>query len=66
VLANNAGMKITDVATAELLRLIRASESSADPDEYALRVLRAELSRRLDAAIVNGDHRPPQRTEARP
>ncbi len=64
MLANNAGMKITDVVTTELLRLIRATECSSDPDEYALRVLRAELSRRLDAAAVNGDNCPPQRGEA--
>jgi hypothetical protein len=51
VLANNAGMKITDLPTAELLRVIRATECSSDPDHYALRVLHAELSRRLGVPV---------------
>ena len=57
MLANNAGMKITDLPTAELLRLIQATERSSDPDQYALRVLRAELSRRLDATLQTGSNR---------
>jgi hypothetical protein len=43
-------MRISDLPTAELLRLLRASERAADPDEYALSVLRRELARRLDLA----------------
>jgi hypothetical protein len=60
-------MKITQIPTAELLRLIQASERSSDPDEYALRVLRAELSRRLDAAAhVGGKSSTEQRAGATP
>jgi hypothetical protein len=49
-------MKITDLPTAELLRLIRASERASDPDEYALAVLRRELIRRLDLARAQDRH----------
>lgn len=49
-MATIAAMKITDLPTAELTRLLRATEDSSDPDEYALRVLREELNRRLDLA----------------
>ena len=40
-------MKITELSMPELLKLLRASENSPHPDEYAVRVLRDELSRRL-------------------
>jgi len=40
------GMLLTQLATTELLRLIRAGERSPDPDRYALAVLREELERR--------------------
>jgi hypothetical protein len=43
-------MKISDLPSAELLRLLRVSERASDPDEYALSVLRQELTRRLDLA----------------
>jgi hypothetical protein len=43
-------MKVSDLPTAKLLRLLRASERASDPDEYALSVLRRELNRRLDLA----------------
>lgn len=43
-------MKITELPTAEINRLLRATENSPDPDEYALRILRDELDRRLDLA----------------
>jgi hypothetical protein len=59
-------MKISDLPTAELLRLLRATEHSNDPDQYALRVLRAELSRRLDA-VAHTDGQPQTRhRETRP
>jgi len=43
-------MKISDLSATELLRLLRVSEQSSDPDDYALSVLRRELDRRLDLA----------------
>jgi hypothetical protein len=49
-------MKITDLPTAELLRLIRISEWASDPDEYVLSVLRRELNRRLDLAKRQDRH----------
>lgn len=48
-------MKISNLPTADLLRLLRASERASDPDEYALSVLRRELERRLD--VVDQQHR---------
>jgi len=40
-------MKITELSTPKLLKLLRVSEQSPRPDKHALSVLRAELSRRL-------------------
>jgi hypothetical protein len=48
-------MRISDLPTAELLRLLRVSEQASDPDEYALSVLRRELARRLDLAKNQDD-----------
>lgn len=43
-------MKLSDLPTAELLRLLRISERSSDPDEDVLAAFRRELARRLDLA----------------
>jgi len=43
-------MMITELPTADLLRLFRASERASDPDAYALAVLRQELERRLNSS----------------
>jgi hypothetical protein len=43
-------MKITNLPTAELLRLLRLSERAKDPDIYALTALRREVERRMDNA----------------
>ena len=47
-------MLITNVPTAELRRLIRSSERSPDPDQYALAVLRRELERRRTDSKPDG------------
>jgi len=56
-------MKITELPTADLLRYLRASERSTEPDPYALSVLRRELERRLATNIRVSDSRPPEREE---
>jgi hypothetical protein len=47
-------MLLTDVSTTELRRLIRSSERSADPDKYALAVLRREWERRQAGSKPDG------------
>ena len=66
MLANNAGMKITDLPTAELLRLIQATERSSDPDQYAAYVCfglsyRVGLMRPFRPAAIAYDPRGPRR-----
>jgi len=59
-------MKITELPTADLLRYLRATERSKDPDPYALSVLQRELERRLDATIPPGDKRASEGGEVKP
>ncbi len=51
-------MKLTDISTRELRRLIHDTEESLCPDRYALAVLRRELLRREDSLVL-----PPARAE---
>jgi hypothetical protein len=48
--AENGRMKITELPTTDLLRLLRATEAARAPDPDALEVLQRELMRRLDVA----------------
>jgi len=48
-------MKINEMPTSKLMRLLRVSETSRQPDQYALCALRRELERRLDLACSHGE-----------
>jgi len=57
--SENDDMKINEIPTSELRRLLRATEQIPDPDEYAISVLRKELSRRaVDRTAPPGSRNP--------